>query len=120
MSQVNYDAMSDRELRQHFLKHREDKTALRAYLDRLSHRPHNVITTVDDPILTWALRFKQPFCNKCKQQMITVRRRSNDSRSCTGWCSRNFVRFAVVKNAAVSCRFSTRIANFRTVAFILI
>jgi hypothetical protein len=49
MSQVNYDAMSDQELRQHFLRHREDKTALRAYLDRLSDRPRNVITTVDDP-----------------------------------------------------------------------
>ncbi|MBR8836849.1 MAG: hypothetical protein DSM106950_23260 [Stigonema ocellatum SAG 48.90 = DSM 106950] len=49
MSQVNYAAMSDQELRQHFLRHREDKAALRAYLDRLSHRPRNVITTVDDP-----------------------------------------------------------------------
>ena len=49
MSQVNYAAMSDRELRQHFLRHREDKMALRAYLDRLSDRPHKVITTVDDP-----------------------------------------------------------------------
>ncbi|PSB03168.1 DUF6887 family protein [Merismopedia glauca] len=41
--------MSDRELRQHFLQHRDDKIALRAYLDRLSDRPHKVITTVDDP-----------------------------------------------------------------------
>ncbi len=49
MSQVNYAAMSDRELRQHFLRHREDKMALRAYLDRLSDRPRKVITTVDDP-----------------------------------------------------------------------
>lgn len=49
MSQVNYDVMSDRELRQHFLRHREDKAAFRAYLDRLGHRPRNVITTVDDP-----------------------------------------------------------------------
>ena len=49
MNQVNYAAMSDRELRQHFLRHREDKTALGAYLDRLSNRPRNVITTVDDP-----------------------------------------------------------------------
>ena len=49
MNQFNYAAMSDRELRQHFLRHREDKTALRAYLDRLSNRPRNVITTVDDP-----------------------------------------------------------------------
>ena len=49
MSQVNYAAMSDQELRQHFLRHREDKAALQAYLDRLSDRPRNVITTVDDP-----------------------------------------------------------------------
>lgn len=49
MSQVNYAAMSDQELRQYFLGHREDKTALRAYLDRLSARPREVITTVDDP-----------------------------------------------------------------------
>jgi hypothetical protein len=49
MSQVNYAAMSDRELRQYFLQHREDKIALQAYLDRLSKRPRNIITTVDDP-----------------------------------------------------------------------
>jgi hypothetical protein len=49
MNQVNYAAMSDQELRQHFLRHREDKAALRAYLDRLSNRPREVITTVDDP-----------------------------------------------------------------------
>lgn len=49
MIQVNYDTMSDQELRQYFLKHREDKTALQAYLDRLGNRPRNIITTVDDP-----------------------------------------------------------------------
>ena len=49
MNQVNYAAMSDRELRQHFLRHREDKVALRAYLDRLSNRPREVITTVGGP-----------------------------------------------------------------------
>ncbi|MFE1744601.1 DUF6887 family protein [Coleofasciculus sp. H7-2] len=49
MSQVNYAAMSDKELRQYFLRHREDKMALRAYLDRLSERPRQIITTVDDP-----------------------------------------------------------------------
>lgn len=49
MSQVNYAAMSDDELRQYFLRHREDKKALRAYLDRLSDRPRHIITTVDDP-----------------------------------------------------------------------
>jgi hypothetical protein len=49
MSQVNYTTMSDEELRQHFLRHRDDKMALRTYLDRLSDRPHEIITTVDDP-----------------------------------------------------------------------
>jgi hypothetical protein len=49
MSQINYASMSDEELRQYFLQHREDKTAFRAYLDRLGDRPHELITTVDDP-----------------------------------------------------------------------
>jgi hypothetical protein len=49
MSQVDYAAMSDQELRQYFLRHREDKIAFQAYLDRLNNRPYNVITTVDDP-----------------------------------------------------------------------
>lgn len=49
MSQVNYTAMSDEELRRYFLRNREDKIALHAYLDRLSSRPRNIITTVDDP-----------------------------------------------------------------------
>lgn len=49
MSQVNYTALSDQELRQYFLLHREDKLALQAYLERLGDRPRAVITTVDDP-----------------------------------------------------------------------
>jgi hypothetical protein len=49
MSQVNYATMSDRELKQYFLRHREDKTALQTYLDRLGDRPQEIITTVDDP-----------------------------------------------------------------------
>jgi hypothetical protein len=49
MSQVNYAQMSDEELRRHFIQHREDKTAFRAYLDRIGERPHELITTVDDP-----------------------------------------------------------------------
>ncbi len=49
MSQVNYDAMSDAELKQYFLQHREDKTAFQAYLNRLNERPHMVIATPDDP-----------------------------------------------------------------------
>ncbi len=49
MSQVNYATMSDEELKRYFLRHREEKEALRAYLDRVGDRPHKVITTVDDP-----------------------------------------------------------------------
>jgi hypothetical protein len=48
MSQVNYSAMSDRDLKQYFLRHREDKTALQAYLNRLGDRPREIIATVDD------------------------------------------------------------------------
>ncbi|MEB3309113.1 MAG: hypothetical protein VKJ02_02670 [Snowella sp.] len=49
MDTVNYLAMSDEELKYYFLQHREDKLALQAYLNRISDRPHQVITTVDDP-----------------------------------------------------------------------
>lgn len=49
MNQINYAAMSDEDLRQYFLQHREDKTALQAYLNRINKRPHQIITTVDDP-----------------------------------------------------------------------
>jgi hypothetical protein len=49
MSQINYAAMSDKELKQYFLQHREDKVAFQTYLDRLNTRPRQIITTVDDP-----------------------------------------------------------------------
>ncbi|NEQ36589.1 MAG: hypothetical protein F6K40_10005 [Okeania sp. SIO3I5] len=50
MIQINYSAMTDKDLRQYFLKHREDKIALQMYLDRLSKRSNKkVITTLDDP-----------------------------------------------------------------------
>ena len=49
MSQINYAAMSDEELKRYFLQNREDKTAFQVYLDRLSKRPRNVIATPDDP-----------------------------------------------------------------------
>jgi hypothetical protein len=49
MSNIDYTAMSDEELRRYFLRHREDKMALRAYLDRLGSKPCKIITTVDDP-----------------------------------------------------------------------
>lgn len=49
MNQINYAAMSDQDLKQYFLQHREDKTALQAYLDRINEHPRQIITTVDAP-----------------------------------------------------------------------
>ncbi len=49
MTPINYDDMSDQELKQYFLRNREDKSALQAYLDRLSKRERKVIATADDP-----------------------------------------------------------------------
>jgi hypothetical protein len=49
MSQVDYTAMSYKELRRYFLKHREDQAAFQAYLARRQERSRPVITRVDDP-----------------------------------------------------------------------
>ena len=49
MSLVNYEAMSEAELKQYFLKHRGDRAAFQAYLDRLNQRPHRIIASPDDP-----------------------------------------------------------------------
>ncbi|MCY7323986.1 MAG: hypothetical protein LH660_19860 [Phormidesmis sp. CAN_BIN36] len=49
MSQVNYDAMSDAELKQYFLQNRHDQAALEAYLDRLNQRPRSIIASPGDP-----------------------------------------------------------------------
>lgn len=49
MSQINYDSMSNAELKQYFLKHREDQAALQAYLDRINQRPLKIIASPDDP-----------------------------------------------------------------------
>jgi len=49
MSQVDYTAMSYKELRRYFLKHREDQAAFQAYLTRRQERSRPIITRVDDP-----------------------------------------------------------------------
>ena len=49
MSQVDYTRMSDAELKQYFLKHRGNKTAFQAYLNRINQRPLRVIASSDDP-----------------------------------------------------------------------
>lgn len=49
MNKVNYDAMSEQELKQYFLAHKDDKAALQAYLDKRNQRPRKVITKIGDP-----------------------------------------------------------------------
>jgi len=49
MSRINYDAMSDAELKQYFLKHRGEQAAFQAYLDRLNQRPRRIIASLSDP-----------------------------------------------------------------------
>ncbi len=49
MSQIDYNAMSDAELKQYFLKHRGDRAALQAHLDRINQRPLRIIASPNDP-----------------------------------------------------------------------
>lgn len=49
MSQINYDSMSTNELKHYFLKHREDRAAFQAYLDRINQSPLRIIASPDDP-----------------------------------------------------------------------
>ncbi|MBF2027201.1 MAG: hypothetical protein IGS48_10600 [Oscillatoriales cyanobacterium C42_A2020_001] len=48
MSQIDYSLMSDIELKQYFLNHREDHAAFQAYLDRLNQRPQRIVASPDD------------------------------------------------------------------------
>lgn len=48
MSRINYNAMSDADLKEYFLKHRGDKAALQAYLDRINQRPLRIIASAGD------------------------------------------------------------------------
>lgn len=49
MKQVDYNAMSDDELKQYFLKHRGNLDAFQAYLDRINQRPRRIIASPSDP-----------------------------------------------------------------------
>jgi hypothetical protein len=49
MNLVNYAQMSDQDLKEYLLSHRDDKIARQTYLDRLNTRPRDIITTVDAP-----------------------------------------------------------------------
>ena len=45
----DYDSMSKAELKQYFRKHRGDRAAFQAYLDRLNQRSLRVIASPSDP-----------------------------------------------------------------------
>ncbi len=49
MNQINYATMTDAELKDYFLKHRNNEAALQAYLDRINQNPKQVIVNPDDP-----------------------------------------------------------------------
>ncbi|ELS03420.1 hypothetical protein Xen7305DRAFT_00031440 [Xenococcus sp. PCC 7305] len=48
MSQIDYEQMTDVELKRYFLKHRNNKSALQAYLDRLNQNHREVIAGPED------------------------------------------------------------------------
>jgi hypothetical protein len=43
MSNVNYEMMSDRELKQYWLSHRDDREAFYAYMDRCNQKKKTVL-----------------------------------------------------------------------------
>lgn len=49
MSQVNFDTMSDAELKRYFLSNRQNQAAFQAYLDRFSQHPKSLIASPNDP-----------------------------------------------------------------------
>jgi hypothetical protein len=49
MSQIDYAAMSNQELKRYFLEHRDDEAALQTYFDRRKQQSLEIITKVGDP-----------------------------------------------------------------------
>lgn len=49
MSQIDYNAMSNAELKQYFLKHQGDQAAVQLYLNRINQRPLRIIASPNDP-----------------------------------------------------------------------
>lgn len=49
MNSVNFEAMSDEELKGYFLANRKDEIAFQAYLDRFNQRPKSLIASPNDP-----------------------------------------------------------------------
>lgn len=49
MTQVNYAAMSDQELKHYILTNRKDLEAFQVYMDRRRSRPNRTVVKYDDP-----------------------------------------------------------------------
>jgi hypothetical protein len=49
MTPVNYDTMTDQEVKEYFLAHRDDQTAFYAHMDRVNARPQKDPIKPDDP-----------------------------------------------------------------------
>jgi hypothetical protein len=49
MNQIDYATMTDKQLKDYFLKHRNNKAAFQAYLDRINQNPQQVIANPNDP-----------------------------------------------------------------------
>ena len=72
MSQVNYDILSDAELKQHVFSNRQDRAALQAYLDRLSQHPRSLIASPNDP------DFDEKVQAAIRQQLATAKNRQSE------------------------------------------
>jgi hypothetical protein len=73
MSKIDYDSMSDAELKQYFLKHRGDQAAFQTYLGRINQRPHRIIANADDP------DFDQKVQAAIRQKLETARIRDRQA-----------------------------------------
>lgn len=82
MSRTNYDAMSDADLKQYFLKHRGDQSAFQAYLDRINQRPRRIIANPDDPDfdekVQIAIRQKLEAARNCNNQQANINPEENE------------------------------------------
>ncbi len=74
MSEINYDQMSDQELRQYFLEHKNEQSALQAYLQRRNQQPRKVITKVCDA--DFDLKIEQAIKEKIHNRKKNIKRLS--------------------------------------------
>ncbi|WP_442948200.1 DUF6887 family protein [Nostoc sp.] len=93
MSQPNFDAMSEAELRTYVLEHRDDQEAFYAFADRLTAKPPSAIYPASIDLLQKSLNHPSPTLPVCigegarfqvsplyKGGLFDLCKRSNDSR----------------------------------------